>query len=69
MDKQITISERNKIFSTGVFLQAVECTINGTKQWRWVAVGFEDGSYYDNREVNPLEYADDIDNLLEEFES
>ena len=62
-------TDKDTIFATGVFLQPIKCTINGIKQWRWVAVGFEDGSYYDNREVNPLEYADDIDNLLEEFES
>ncbi|HLD26395.1 MAG TPA: hypothetical protein VJB63_00335 [Patescibacteria group bacterium] len=29
------------IFSTGVYLQSVECVVNGKKQWRWVAVGFE----------------------------
>jgi len=33
------------IFSTGVHLQTVKCIINGIKQWRWVAVGFEDDSF------------------------
>jgi len=32
------------IFSTGVHLQSVECVINRKKQWRWIAVGFEDES-------------------------
>lgn len=45
-------------FSTGAHLQAVECIINGAKQWRRVAVGFEDESFLDEETVNPVEYAD-----------
>ena len=62
-EKQITI------FSTGVHLQAVECVINGIKQWRWVAVGFEDESFLNGKTVNPVEYADEEKKLIKEFEN
>lgn len=54
-----------QIFATGVHLQAVECTINGIKQWRWVAVNFEDDSFLNSENVQPVEYADTIQGLLE----
>jgi hypothetical protein len=46
------------IFSTGVHLQAVEAEINGIKQWRWVAVGFEDDSYREGEVVEAAKYAE-----------
>ncbi|MBU3965427.1 hypothetical protein KKG29_01805 [Patescibacteria group bacterium] len=55
------------IFSTGVHLQSEECIINGKKQWRWVAVGLEDESFLDRKEVNPFEYADKKEKLIEKF--
>lgn len=68
MDKQISISEDDKIFATGVFLQPVRCTINAVEQWRWVAVGFEDDSFFDGKIINPNEYADSIEKLATDFE-
>jgi len=64
MDKQITISDTDKIFATGVFLQPVKCTINDKEQWRWVAVGFEDDSFFNGKIVNPYDYADNIKGLI-----
>lgn len=68
MDKLIIPSESDKIFATGVFLQAVECTINDRKQWRWVAVGFEDDSYYDGEIIDVYDYADTHEGLFIEPE-
>ena len=56
------------IFSTGVHLQSVECAINGKKQWRWIAVGFEDDSFLDGKAVNPVEYGNQEEKLIEKFE-
>jgi hypothetical protein len=36
--QSIQITSKDKIFATGVHLQAVQIEINGIKQWRWVAV-------------------------------
>lgn len=52
------------IFSTGVHLQAIECEINGQRQWRWVAIGFEDDSYFDGKIIDPNEYATNSDGLI-----
>lgn len=61
--------EKNKttIFSTGVFLESVECLIDNKKQWRWVAVGFEDDSFMNGGRINPIEYADKQKKLVEKF--
>ncbi len=56
------------IFSTGVHLQSVEFVINGEKQWRWVATGFEDDSFLNGEVINPIEYADKQEDLVEKFE-
>lgn len=66
MDNEITLilSPEDTIFATGVFLQPVKCTINGKEQWRWVATNFEDESYYDGITVDPVEFADDIEDML-----
>ena len=55
------------IFSTGVFLESVECIIDGRKQWRWVAVNFEDESFINGKEVNPVEYANQEEKLMKPF--
>ena len=68
MDRQISISADNTIFSTGVFLQPVKCTINETEQWRWVAVNFEDDSYLNGRLINPIEYSETLETLVTAFE-
>jgi len=56
------------IFSTGVHLQLIECIIYGQKQWRWVAVGFEDESFLNGEAINPIEYAEKQKNLVEKFQ-
>ncbi|OQA90123.1 MAG: hypothetical protein BWY26_01474 [Elusimicrobia bacterium ADurb.Bin231] len=63
MDKE----NKTIIFSTGVHLQPIECVINEEKQWRWVAIGFEDESFLNGEAVNPIEYADRQENLVEKF--
>lgn len=57
------------IFSTGVHLQPVLCVINGMKQWRWVAIGFEDDSFLNGKAINPVEYADKQNDLIERFQN
>lgn len=56
------------IFSTGVHLQSVECVIDGKKQWRWVAVGFEDENFLNGKAINPVEYAEKQKNLVKKFQ-
>ncbi len=68
MDKQISLSETDKVFATGVFLQPVKCTINEKEQWRWVAVGFEDDNYYDGEVVDIYDYADTLEGLIDNSE-
>ena len=58
-----------EIFSNGVYLQPVECVINNQKQWRWVAVGFEDDSFMNGETINPIEYADKQKDLIGKFNS
>lgn len=58
-------SETKEIFSTGVFLEAVECVINGQKQWRWVATNFEDDSFFNGSVIIPVEYANKPEKLIE----
>lgn len=48
------------IFSTGVFLQSR--LING--RWMWVASEFEDSSFMDGVEVNPVDSAETESELL-----
>jgi hypothetical protein len=62
--KAINSNNNTQIFATGVHLQAVECTINGIKQWRWIAVNFEDDSFLNGENVQPIEYADVVQGLL-----
>ena len=61
-------TKKQTIFSTGVHLQTVKCIINGKKQWRWVAVGFEDDSYLNGKAINPVEYADKQTGLFNFFQ-
>lgn len=64
MDKQFVITDTDKIFATGVFLQPVKCTINEKEQWRWVTVGFEDDSFYNGEAINPNEYGESVEELI-----
>ncbi|KKP32308.1 MAG: hypothetical protein A2312_00020 [Candidatus Staskawiczbacteria bacterium RIFOXYB2_FULL_32_9] len=56
------------IFSTGVYLQSEECVINGKKQCRWVATGFEDESFMNGKEINPVEYSEKQEDLVKKFD-
>ena len=38
------------------------------KQWRWVATGFEDDSFLNGKAINPVEYADKQNDLVERFQ-
>lgn len=60
-------TKNQTIFSTGVHLQTVKCVVNGKKQWRWVAVGFEDDSFLNGKAINPIEYVDKQTDLLKYF--
>lgn len=57
-------SGAKEIFSTGVFLESVECIINGQKQWRWIANRFEDDSFLNGSTIIPLEYANKAEKLI-----
>lgn len=69
VQKLIQINQRDKIFATGVYLQAIEVEINGTKQWRWVAVGFEDDTYFNGKKIEIYDYANSFDELVINIES
>lgn len=60
-------TKNQTIFSTGVFLESVECVINGQKQWRWIATGFEDDSFASGKIINPIEYANKQKKLVGKF--
>jgi len=62
------LTKGSKIFATGVFLEPVECTINGKKQWRWLAVSFEEDSYFEGNLINPVEYSENIHKLATYFD-
>lgn len=64
----LQIYPEDKIFATGVFLQAIEVEINGMKQWRWIAVGFEDDTYFDGKTIDVYDYANSFDGLIEHNE-
>lgn len=68
MDKGIIMSDTETVFSTGVFLRPAKCIINGTEQWRWVAVGFQGDSYYDGEVINIYDYADTFEGLFDNSE-
>ena len=61
------INNKRVIFSTGVFLESIECIINGKKQWRWIAVKFEDESFLNGKAINPIEYANKNEKLMKVF--
>lgn len=62
------MNKENKIeiFSIGVRLEAVQCTINDITQYRWVAASFEDESFLNGKPVLPVEYADNSENLFKD---
>lgn len=68
MNNNYLLTENQKIFATGVFLQPVKIKINDIEKWHWVAVGFEDESYFNGKCINPMESAKHIKDLLQDFE-
>jgi hypothetical protein len=62
--KRIEFKESDKIFSTGVFLKPEKVVINDIDQWRWVAVGFEDDSYFEGELISINDYADKLEDLF-----
>jgi hypothetical protein len=66
--EKLGITPSSKVFATGVHLQAFEVEINGKKQWRWIAVGFEDDSYYDGEAIDIYDYADSFEGLFKDVE-
>ncbi len=62
----MNISKDDVIFATGVFLKPIECIINNEKQWRWIAVNFEDDSFLKGISIDVFEYSDTFNGLFEE---
>jgi hypothetical protein len=62
--EKIRLTQKDNIFSTGVFLKPEKCIINGKEQWRWIAVGFEDDCYLDGQYVDVYDYADTLEGLI-----
>jgi hypothetical protein len=62
----IKITENDKIFSIGVHLKPIECIINGKNQWRWIAVGFEDDTYFNSELIDVYDYAENFESLLKD---
>lgn len=63
-----SILPNDQIYATGVFLQAVELVIEGKRQWRWIAVGFEDDTYFDGKTIDIYDYADSFEGLFKDVE-
>lgn len=62
------ILPNDQVYATGVFLQAVELVIEGKKQWRWIAVGFEDDAYFDGKTIELYDYAESFESLFRPIE-
>jgi hypothetical protein len=62
--KILEITPNSTVFATGVHLQAIEVEINGKKQWRWVAVGFEDDTYFNGDTIDLYDYANSFEGLF-----
>ncbi|MDO9154275.1 MAG: hypothetical protein Q7U47_11360 [Paludibacter sp.] len=60
----VQITSNDKIFATGVHLQAVQIEINGIKQWRWIAVGFEEDSFFNGENIDVYDYANTFEELI-----
>ena len=58
-------TQNKKIFTTGAFLQPMKIKdVNGNDYWIWAVEKFEDTSYYDGYECNPLTAAKRAEDLL-----
>lgn len=40
-----------KVYSNGCTLEAMKCTINGKRQWRWVLTSVQEDVFEDGEEV------------------
>lgn len=65
---EIKITPRDKIYASGVYLQAIEVVIDDTKQWRWVSVGFNDDTYFDEETIDVYDYANSFQGLIKTTE-
>ncbi|MCL1958783.1 MAG: hypothetical protein FWF68_04210 [Spirochaetes bacterium] len=60
-----TENYNKKIFTTGAFLQPIQVKdANGNDFWIWTVERFEDSSFYNGQEYNPVEIARSLDDLL-----
>lgn len=66
---KIQITPQNKIFATGVHLQALQIDIDGNMQWRWIAVGFEDDTFFNGKNIDVYDYANTFEELINNSES
>ncbi len=66
MSQKTQINQNSVIFATGVHLEPIECIIEGKKQWRWVAVGFQDDTYFNGEIIDVYDYADNFEKLLKD---
>jgi hypothetical protein len=63
--KYVTENFNKKIFTTGAFLQPIQIKdANGNDFWVWTVERFEDSSFYDGQEYNPVEIASSLEELL-----
>jgi hypothetical protein len=54
-----------KIFTTGAFLQPTQIKdVNGNDFWVWIVERFEDSSFCNGQEYNPVEIARSLEELL-----
>ena len=58
------MNDNSKVFSTGVYLKPEKVIINEKEQWRWVAVGFEDDTYFNGNHIELNDYADKFEYLI-----
>lgn len=58
------MNNRDVVFTIGAFLKAEKVKINNIEQWRWIVVGFEDDTYFDGELINPVEYAEQFEDLI-----
>jgi hypothetical protein len=58
------------IHSTGAFLKPMKVIdSNGIEQWLWYVSEFTDSSFLNGEEINPKEFSQTKENLLEVFEN
>ena len=60
-----------RIFTIGAFCEPCKWTDpdTGKVHWRWVVAGFENDSYMDGDYVDPAEFSDTCEGLINEMES